>query len=110
MKRSVLIHAALALILSGLFFTTACVRHKAERKIGDIHTRSVEQVFDSHRDALLSTPGVVGAGIAKLDEKPCIVVMVREKSFDLENHVPKQLEGYAVVIEIVGELKAQERD
>jgi len=75
-----------------------------------MQTKSIEQVFNAHLDALLSTPGVVGAGIAKLDSKPCIVVMVHQTTPDLENHVPKELEGYAVIIEMVGEFKIQDRD
>lgn len=76
----------------------------------DLRNKSIEQVFDLHRDSLLSTPGVVGAGIAKLDGKPCIMVMVREKNPDLENHIPKQLDGYDVIIEVTGDFKPLERD
>lgn len=97
-------------VLSVVVFSLACVHRKPERPIGGTHTKSVEQVFNAHLDALLSTPGVVGAGIAKLDSKPCIVVMVHETTPDLENHVPKELEGYAVIIELVGDFKTQERD
>jgi hypothetical protein len=71
-----------------------------------MRNRSVEQVFDSHRDNILSTPGVVGAGIAKLNGKPCIMVMVKEMTSDLENHIPKELDGYSVIIEITGDFKA----
>ena len=101
---------SILIALSALIFSTGCVRHKAERPTGEIHNRSIEQVFDSHREALLSTPGVVGAGIARLEAKPCIVVMVQEVTPDLENHVPKQLEGYNVIIELLDDMKIQERD
>jgi len=70
--------------------------------------RSVEQVFDSHRDTLLSIPGVVGAGIARLDDRPVIVVMVKERTPELEAQIPKELDGYSVFIEITGDFKALE--
>ena len=109
MSRRIFFISSLA-VLMAVLISTGCVHRRPEKKIGEIHTRSIEQAFDAQRDALLSTPGVVGAGIAKLDEKPCIVVMVIEKYPDLENHVPKELDGYAVIIEIVGDFKIQERD
>jgi hypothetical protein len=101
---------ALTLIALSTLLISACVHRKPERRAPDMQTKSVEQVFNAHLDALLSTPGVVGAGIAKLDSKPCIVVMVHETTPDLENHVPKELEGYAVIIEMVGDFKLQDRD
>jgi len=68
--------------------------------------RSVEQVFDTHRDKLLSIPGVVGAGIAKLDDRPAVMVMVKRLTPELENQIPGELDGYPVVVEIVGDFKA----
>ena len=105
-----LFDVSIIIVISALILSLACVRHKAERKVPEIQKRSVEQVFDSHREALLSTPGVIGVGIARLEAKPCIVVMVRDAGPDLENHVPKQLEGYAVIIELMGDMKFQERE
>ena len=102
---TVILAATLISVLSA-----SCVRHKAERPAGEVHNRSIEQVFDSHREALLSTPGVVGVGIARLEAKPCIIVMVMESTPDLENHVPKQLEGYTVIIELMSDMKIQERN
>jgi hypothetical protein len=107
--RKRLFFAPMLILLSALLLS-ACVHRKPERKSPDMQTKSIEQVFNAHLDALLSTPGVVGAGIAKLDSKPCIVVMVHQTTPDLENHVPKELEGYAVIIEMVGEFKIQDRD
>jgi hypothetical protein len=109
MSKRVIIVLLLIVLSIGLI-SASCVRHRPERKAGEIHNRSIEQVFDSHREALLATPGVVGVGIARLEAKPCIVVMVMESTPDLENHVPKQLEGYTVIIELIGDMKIQERD
>lgn len=67
--------------------------------------RSVEQVFDSHRDTLLSIPGVVGVGIAKLDDRPVIMVMVKERTPELEAQIPREFDGYSVVIEIADDFK-----
>jgi len=86
-----------------------CVVKKKERPVSAAKNISVEQAFDSHRDSLLSIPGVVGAGIAKLDQKPCIMVMVQASTPEIERLVPKELDGYPVVIEITGDFKALER-
>ncbi len=83
-----------------------CVRRKDARVVREMRSRSIEQVFDSNRDSLLSIPGVVGAGIAKLDEKPCIMVMVRTRSDSLSSRIPKEIDGYRVVIEETGEFRA----
>jgi hypothetical protein len=83
----------------------ACVKRKDTGTLNE-RNRSVEQVFDVHRDSLLSIPGVVGAGIAKLDDKPCIMIMVKQKGQYAEGQLPKELDGYKVIVQETGELKA----
>ena len=82
-----------------------CVRKRDTQRNSQMRGRSIEQVFDSHRDSLLSIPGVIGAGIAKLDDKPSIMVMVEKKTPDLEKQIPAQLDGYSVVVQETGPFK-----
>ncbi len=100
---SFLMMAAVILVSIGILLT--CVRKKDTRMINE-RNRSVEQVFDTHRDSLLSIPGVVGAGIARLDGKPCIMVMIKKDSQIAPGQIPKELDGYKVVVDESGEFKA----
>ncbi len=100
---SFLMMAVVILVSIGVLLT--CVRKKDTGMLNE-RNRSVEQVFDTHRDSLLSIPGVVGAGIARLDGKPCIMVMVKQKSEVAPGQIPKELDGYKVVIDETGEFKA----
>jgi hypothetical protein len=95
--------AVIVIIIIGALL--ACVKRKDTNTLNE-RNRSVEQVFDIHRDSLLSIPGVVGAGIAKLDDKPCIMIMVRQKGQYAEGQLPKELDGYKVIIHETGDLKA----
>ena len=110
MLSRIIIRLAIAVVIFNIAFSSACVKRKDTRVTRDLRNRSIEQVFDAHRASLLSTPGVVGAGIAKLNDKPCIMVMVRERDPDLENHIPKQLDGYDVIIEVTGDFKPLDSD
>lgn len=54
----------------------------------------------------MAIPGVVGVGIGAVDGKPVIKVLVTQKTPELEKKIPQTLEGYAVVIEETGEIRA----
>ncbi len=106
MKRWIFFSLPLVLAVVLVWGTDGCVKRRDMHREGQMRGRSVEQVFDSHRDRLLSVPGVVGAGIAMLDDKPSLVVMIREMTPELKALIPAELDGYPVVIEITGEFKA----
>jgi hypothetical protein len=105
MKKYISACLTAALVIVFIAGMMACVRKKDTVTI-NAGNRSVEQVFDTHRDSLLSIPGVVGAGIAKSDGKPCIVIMVKEKAQYTEGQIPKELDGYKVIVQETGELRA----
>jgi hypothetical protein len=105
MRRYAFLFLTVAVAMAILAITLTCVKRKNTQMINE-RSRSIEQVFDTHRDSLLSIPGVVGAGIARLDEKPCIMVMVRQKSDSTLEQIPKELDGYEVIVEETGQLKA----
>lgn len=67
----------------------------------------IEDVKSRYGDQLLSKEGVVGIGIGETATKePCIKVYVKERSPKVEEVIPKELEGYPVEIEEIGEVKA----
>lgn len=68
--------------------------------------KAIEAVLKEHTDRLMSLRGVVGTAIGACDGKPCIKVLVVKKSPELVNKVPPALEGFQVVIEETGEIRA----
>lgn len=90
--------------INGLFSCTKAV----EKKQGDntMSTKTIEEVLRENTDELMSIPGVVGTAQTLCDEKPCIMIMVTKLTKELEQKIPKQIEGYVVTIEESGEIKA----
>jgi hypothetical protein len=68
--------------------------------------KPIVEVLKEHAKTLMSIPGVVGAGQGLCEGKPCIKVFVIKKTPELEQKIPETLEGYPVVIEETGEVKA----
>ena len=95
-------------IIAVIFASDGCIKRRDMERERQMRGRSIEQVFDSHRDRLLSIPGVVGAGIAKTDDMPAIMVMVLKRTTELETMIPEELDGYPVIIEVTGEFKAND--
>ena len=68
---------------------------------------AIEDVKNRYEDQLLGQEGVVGVGTGKtLTGEMCIKVYIIEKTPKVEGVIPKELEGYKVEIEEVGEIKA----
>ena len=71
---------------------------------------TIEQVQEKHQDHWMAIPGVVGVGIGAVDNKPVIKVLVVQQTPALAQKIPKMVEGYSVVIEETGEIRALKRD
>ncbi len=68
--------------------------------------RDINSVMEAHTKELMSIPGVVGVYIGEFsDHTPCIGVMIKKKTLELEQKIPNTLEGYPVWIEETGEIK-----
>ena len=70
---------------------------------------TIEQVLKKHTDSLMSFNGVIGTGQGLCDEKPCITVYVIETTPELEKKIPKNLDGYPVMIKATGRIKALDK-
>ena len=68
--------------------------------------KKIEDVLKEHTNDLMSVPGVVGTGQGLCDGQPCIKVFVIKKTSELEENIPKRLEGYPVMLEETGEIHA----
>jgi hypothetical protein len=72
-------------------------------------SKPIAEVLKEHTKSLMTVPGVVGTGQGLCEGKPCIKVFVIKKTPELEQKIPETLEGYPVVIEETGEIKALPR-
>lgn len=68
--------------------------------------KAIEQVLKEHTAKLMSLPGVTGTAQGLCDDKPCIKVYVIKKTPELEQKIPETIEGYPVMIEETGEIRA----
>jgi hypothetical protein len=71
-----------------------------------VTAKTIVEVLKEHTEELMSLPGVVGIAQGLCDNKPCIKVFVIEKTPELAQKIPDILEGYPVMIEETGEIRA----
>ena len=69
--------------------------------------RTISQVLEQHVDGLMALDGVVGAGQGECSGTPCIKVLVVEKTQDVLDRVPNELERYTVEVVESGEIEAR---
>ncbi len=72
----------------------------------EMTVKTIVEVLKEHTEELMSIPGVVGIGQGLCNGKPCIKVLVIEKTPELAQKIPDIIEGYQVVIEETGEIRA----
>ncbi len=91
------------LLISALLLIPACVDGK-ETGV----SRSIQEVKKKHEGQLFNQPGVVSVGIGR-DKKgqPAIIVGLDQADPKDEAKLPKSLEGYPVLIRVIGTVGAQ---
>ena len=67
---------------------------------------TIERVLQQNTDQLMQIPGVVGVAQGLLNEKPCIIVYVVEKTSEINQKIPRQLSNFPVDIIESGEIRA----
>jgi hypothetical protein len=69
--------------------------------------RDINAVLRAHDKELMAIPGVVGVYVGlQADQKTqCFRVMVVKKTKDLEQAIPKSLEGYPVELDETGVIR-----
>lgn len=70
--------------------------------------RSIIEVQEAHAEQWESLDGVVGTGVGECDGEPCIKVFVREKTAEIEEELPPEVEGHPVRIEVTGGFRARD--
>jgi hypothetical protein len=71
--------------------------------------RTIEQVQQEHTDAWMVIPGVVGTAIGQCGGKPCILVFTASNSEQVRRTIPPVVEGYPVVIQQSGQIRALDK-
>ena len=74
----------------------------------DMNDKSIEQVLGENTSKWLGIDQVVGVAIGMLDDKPCIRILVASEPERVRQQIPENVEGYPVVIDVTGTLKARE--
>ena len=69
--------------------------------------RDINDVLKDHDRELLKIPGVVGVYVGALEDGKtlCLKVMVVQKTPELEQKIPKVLEGYPVFLDETGVIR-----
>ena len=67
--------------------------------------RSIETVFNENVSKWMAVEGVVGAYQGEENGKACIKIMVIKKTKQLRSVLPKEVEGYPVLIEETGVIR-----
>jgi len=65
----------------------------------------VERVQERHEDRLMATPGVVGVGVGERHGRPVLLVMVKERTPEVDR-LPQEIDGVPVEVEVTGEIEA----
>ena len=68
--------------------------------------KTIDAVLNAHTGQWLANPGVVAAGIGEFQGEPCIKIFVVGKTQELTEKLPSQVEGFPVLIETAGEIRA----
>jgi hypothetical protein len=76
------------------------------RREAKMENRPIETVLDEHAKELMAIPGVVGVGIGKCGDTPCIRVMVSENNETIAKNVPPRIEGHKTDIVETGGFRA----
>ena len=73
--------------------------------------RDINAVLAAHDKELLAIADVVGVYVGTTEEgrTPCLKVMLARKNPESERKIPRTIEGYPVVTEITGRVRALRR-
>lgn len=70
--------------------------------------KTIQEVLEEHTDEWMAAPGVVGTAIGEFEGKPCIKILAVKKTDELTKQIPSEVDGFQVVIQETGEIRALE--
>jgi len=70
--------------------------------------RDINAVLAAHDRELLTMPDVVGFSVTTLGDgrTPCLKIMLARHNPKTERAIPRSIEGYPVIVEVTGEIRA----
>ena len=70
--------------------------------------RDINAVLAAHDKELLAIPDVVGVYVGTLNDgrTPCLKIMLARNNLETERKIPAVIEGYPVITEVTGEIRA----
>jgi len=70
--------------------------------------RDINAVLAAHDKELLAIPDVVGVYVGTMEDgrTPCLKVMLARSNPESERKIPRMIEGYSVVTEVTGSIRA----
>jgi len=71
--------------------------------------KSIEQILKDKTDKWMAVPGVVGVAIGESKGKPCIRIFTSSRPQQLRAKIPPTIEGYPVIVEQTGPIRALEQ-
>ena len=89
-------------------FSLSCASEEFDTRAkgNSMPAKAIDEVLKEHTESIMSIPGVVGTAQGLCDNKPCIKVYVTQETPELEQKIPQMLEGYPVMIEETGKIRA----
>jgi hypothetical protein len=89
-----------------LTFVVAC-RQNMTQNNSSSPKRDINVVLAAHDKELLAMPDVVGVYVGTLEDRRtlCLRVMLARKNPETERKIPRSIEGYAVRVEVSGEIR-----
>jgi hypothetical protein len=88
--------------LSGCLLSNA----SDHQKVGRMSGKTIEQVLNEKADEWMAVPGVAGVAIGQFKGKPCIRIFTSAKPQQLRAKLPSTVEGYPVIVEQTGPIRA----
>ena len=71
-------------------------------------SQSINEVKAKYQDSLLALTGVVSVGIGRAEDgTSAIIVGLDAPHPNIEPQIPQSLDNYPVVVQVVGQIKAQ---
>src|SRR5262245_12137410 len=101
---------ALCLLLIVSVSLSVCRQNMAQNS-SPSPKRDINAVLAAHDKELLALPDVVGVYVGTLEDRRtlCLRVMLTRKNPETERKIPRTIEGYPLVMEVTGEVRAIER-
>lgn len=71
--------------------------------------RPLSAVLAEQTPGLMAIPGVVGTGEGREGNRPVLLVLVARDTPELRARLPREVEGYPVVVHVTGEVRGLEK-